>query len=151
MERFFPWHAWFAALTVLLSCLVPAGAEPLRDRVLQDVDVRDRCVVAGFAFPIQYVRHFPAHRGDELRIRIRPRLAGRIEADALGGREAVRPPRRRSLHLSEVIYEGDVADGPYLIIRFSRPVSFRVGVGHDFRSIVVLVADKGSDAACFPK
>jgi hypothetical protein len=151
MKRLFCSHAWLAALIVVLPWSVCADAEPLRDRVLQDVDVRDRCVVAGFAFPIQYVRHFPADRGDELRIRIRPRLAGRIEADALGGREAVRPPRRRSLHLSEVVYEGDVADGPYLIMRFSRPVSFRVGVGHDFRSIVVLVADKGSDAACFPE
>jgi len=136
---------------VLLFWSAPAGAEPLRDRILQDVDVRDRCIVAGFAFPIQYVRHFPATTGDELRIRIRPTIAGRLDGNALGGREAVRPPRRRSLHLSEVVYEGDVADGPYLVMRFDRRVMFRVGIGHDFRSVVVLVTENGSDASCFPK
>ncbi len=145
------WIAFFAALIVVSSGSVSTDAQSLRDRVLQDVEIKDRCIVVGFSFPVQYVRHFPPKSGDEIRIRIRPRAVGRINGDSLGGREAVRPPKRDRLHLSEVIFEGDVAGGPYLLVRFDRPVTFRVGIGHDFRSIVVFVGEKESDAECFPK
>ena len=151
MMRFLRGDAFFVALIVASFWSVCVEAQALRDRVLQDVEIKDRCLVAGFSFPVQYVRHFPAESGDEVRIRIRPRVVGRINGDALFGREAVRPRKRKSIHLSEVIFEGDVMGGPYLFVRFDRPVSFRVGIGQDFRSVVVFVGEKGSDAACFPK
>ena len=139
-----------AALIVATLRVVAADAQPVRDRILQDVEIKDRCIVVGFSFSVQYLRHFPTRTGDEVRIFVRPRAVGRINGDALGRREAVRPPGRQAVHLSEAIYDGDSLGGPSVLLLFDRPVTFRVGMGTDFRSIVVLVGENGSDAACFP-
>jgi len=151
MTRSARWNALLAVLIVVSFWSGLADAEPLRDRILEDVEIRDQCIVIGLSFPAQYVRHFPQNSGDEVRIRLRPRISGRINGGALGGREAVRPPKRKSVHLLEVIFEGDVMGGPYLLLQFDRRVKFQIGIGRDFRSFVVLVGEKGSDAECFPK
>lgn len=150
MTRYTRCTAVFLAFVISMGSN-PTNAQPLRDRILEDVGIEDRCIVVGFAFPVQYVRHFPEKSGDEIRIRIRPQIIGRTDPEALAGREAVRPPQRIRLHLSEVIFEGDVVGGPYLVIRFDRNVTFRVGVGRDFRSIIILVREEGPDAQCFQK
>jgi len=139
------------ALIVAVLPTVTVVAQPLGGRVLQDVEIKDRCIVVGFSFPVQYLRHFPRSTGNEVRIFIRPRAVGRIDGDALAGREAMRPPGRQAVHLSEAIYDGDALGGPSVLLLFDRPVTFQVGIGTDFRSIVVFVGENGSDAACFPK
>lgn len=145
------------AFRIVLSVVLFSGlfgaldgdAQPLRDRVLEDVEINGRCIVVGFSFPIQYVRHFPPESGDTIRIRIRPNVIGRNTDRALTRREAVRPPFRSLLHLSEVIYEGDVLDGPYLVVNFDRKVRFHVTLGRDFRSIVIAVGETPDDKVCF--
>ena len=147
----FQWIAIALVLAVLASRYGPTGAQASGGRALQEVAIEDQCIVVGFSFPVQYVRHFPADTGDEIRIRVRPRLIGRSGSDSLFGRETARPPKRHRVHLSDVVFEGDGAGGPHLLVRFDQTVNFRVSVGSDFRSIVVFVGEKGADAKCFPK
>lgn len=151
MTRPFRRIALLVALIAISPWPGPSEAQALRDRILQDVEINDQCILVGFSFPIQYIRHFPSDSGDEIRIRIRPRLVGRINGNALSGRETVRPPNRQSLGLSEVTFEGDVVGGPYLLVQFDRQVNFKVSVGTDFRSLVILVDEKGAKAECFPE
>ena len=62
-----------------------ATAQPLAGRILDDVAVSGRCLTVTFSFPLQYVRHFPFK-------------SGRVDGDALFGREVARPPGREALH-----------------------------------------------------
>lgn len=151
MNGRFQWIAIALVLAVLASGYGPTVAQAFGGRALQEVAIEDRCIVVGFSFPVQYVRHFPAGAGDEIRILVRPRLIGRSGGDSPFGRETSRPPKRHRIHLSEVVFEGDGAGGPHLLVRFDQTVNFQVSVGNDFRSIVVFVGERGAEAKCFPK
>jgi hypothetical protein len=131
---------------MLVGPLAPGGfitvqAQPARDRVLDDVSVShdDECteIRVGFNFPVRYVRHFPFTEGKELRIAVRPIRVGPTDLDAVQQRESMRPSPNGPSPLVDVVYDGEMAGGPYLILTFRRPVAFVVGQGQDFRSIVV--------------
>jgi hypothetical protein len=48
-----------------------------------------------------------------------------------------------------VVYDGEMAGGPYLILQFRKPVVFVVGQGRDFRSVVVTLP-KPVQPDCMP-
>ena len=54
-------------------------------------------------------------------------------------REAVIPQYADVASVDEVIYEGDIAGGPYLTVRFTQPVRYQVIPGSDYRSMRVIV------------
>lgn len=136
---------WGATVTVV--CLLAATwsytAPPVRDKVLQEVDLvqHDGEIVIEvlFSFPMRYRSHFPADKGDELRIRMFPVRVPSSDLDAVPRRESVIPEYAGAAAVDEVIYEGDIEGGPYLTIRFWRPVSYQVIPGSDYRSIRVIV------------
>jgi hypothetical protein len=138
---------------VLLAGLVipfPAPwAQPVRDGVLEEVRVADTPdaweVDVVLSFPARYERHFPPGRGDELRVRMTPLAVGEADRPGVLGREAVRPEHADALGLEQVMWEGDVDEGPYLTFLFRRPVSFWIRQGKDFRSLVVTIPKPGPD------
>jgi hypothetical protein len=118
-------------------------APPVRDKVLQDVNVvRDDGNVyleVLFSFPLRYRSHFPADRGDELRVRLQLVRVPVSDLDAVPRRESVVPHDADAVAVDEVMYEGDIEGGPYLTVRFTRPVSYQVIPGSDYRSIRVIL------------
>lgn len=130
-------------------------AQPVRDRVLADVKIVEKteCAVIhiGLNFPVRYLKHFPLASGDELRIRLVPIAISPDDREALFKRESVRPGPSDLAQLSEVVFEGDVAGGPYLTLLFRHPVQYRVSQGSDFRSILVAVSLPESSAPCEPE
>lgn len=134
------------ALVIVAGLLIPfpePWAQPVRDRVLEDVLVAETPdaweIHVGLSFPARYQRHFPQERGTELRVSMQPLAVSDVDRSELAGRESVRPPSGRPLGLEEVIWEGDMTEGPVITLLFARPVSFWVRQGNDFRSLVVTV------------
>lgn len=134
--------------------LAPAAlrGQPVRDRILGDVSVTrvGACVAVriGLTFPIRYVKHFPIHQGEELRIHVQPISISAADRDALTERESIRPRTDDDSPLIEVFYEGDMAGGRFVTLLFRRPMVFEVGQGHDFRSLDVTLADPEGDTSC---
>ena len=135
-------------ITLLTAMLVFAvarihSAPPVRDKVLQEVELvqHDGEIVIEvlFSFPMRYRSHFPADKGGELRIRMFPVRVPSSDLDAVPRRESVIPEYAGAGSVDEVIYEGDIEGGPYLTIRFLRPVRYQVIPGSDYRSIRVIV------------
>ncbi len=126
---------------VLIAQLVES--EPVRKKILDTLEVfEDEAVTTlriSLTTRVRYVRHFPYESGQELRIKITPFDISRDNADALLERETLVPSRHEDLPLIEVVYEGDIQDGPYLTLFFSRRVDFWVEQGSDSRSILVYV------------
>ncbi len=141
-----------AALGTVLIWPALAQAQSVRDRLLGDVDISrgtdSTTIQVAFTFPVRYVRHFPLDVGNEIRVQLEPIAISPQDRDALFKREAMSPQVGNPAHATEVIYEGDVAGGPYLTILFGRPVHYQVKQGSDFRSILILV--KGEEAAVMP-
>lgn len=141
-----------ASVIVLVAQL--AGSEPVRKKILDQLDIQ---AVEGAAVihisltsPVRYIRHFPYVSGEELRIKI---LLFDVSSDnrkALSGREALVPFDAGDLPLEEVVYEGDMAGGPYLTLFFGHRVDFSVQQGRDSRSILVYVKNPASDPSCNP-
>ena len=133
-------------LVTVVSLLVATWsytAPPVRDKVLEEVDLVQRdgeiVIEVQFSFPMRYRSHVPADRGEELRIRLLPVRVPSSDLDAVPRRESVIPEYAGAASVDEVIYEGDIEGGPYLTIRFMRPVSYEVIPGSDYRSVRVIV------------
>jgi hypothetical protein len=118
-------------------------AQPVRDRILDEVyvtlDNGRPTVHVSLTFPFRYLSHFPQESGDELRIRLRPVRVPITDKDAVFRREGIRPDRADMVGLMEVVYEGDIAGGPYITFFFSRPVAYEVVPGSDYRHLTVIV------------
>ena len=148
------WIVTFVASLLLFTPALEARAPIL---TLNDVTIteHDTCAVirVKFNFPLRYVKHFPYKSGDDLRIQFDP-IPIAIppgESSALFTRESVRPPRNDIASLIEVIYEGNVAGGPFLTLYFRHPVVFRVEQGADFRSLnIIVLGSEASDCSRIP-
>jgi hypothetical protein len=133
-----------AAIVAVLGWLILSTAvlaQPTTDRVLSGADVREQVgctfIRVEFNFPVQYISHFPPAAGDELRIQINPIVVNPSDREALLLREAVSPPGDADLGILAIVYDGELSSGPVLTMIFRRPLSYDVGQGRDFRSIVI--------------
>jgi len=135
----------FAAL-VLFIAAENHSAPPVRDKVLEEVEVLKNdgqsVIEVQFSFPLRYRSHFPQQSGEELRIRLFPVRIPSSDLNAAFQREGVVPRHAEHVALDEVIYEGDSEGGPYLILNFTRPVSYEVIPGSDFRSMSIVVRSR---------
>jgi hypothetical protein len=128
---------------LLLAVARIHSAPPVRDKVLDEVNLiqSDGEVVVEvlFSFPLRYRSHFPPDDGEELRVRLQPVRVPASDLDAVPKRESVVPQYADVASVDEVIYEGDIEGGPYLTVRFTRPVRYDVVPGSDYRSVRVIV------------
>ena len=128
---------------VVLSLSTALMAQPSRDRVLGDLSFNEleeqTEVRIEFNFPVRYIRHFPVTSGQDLRIQLVPMAIGNTERDALFKREAITAKRHNAADISEVIYEGDSANGLQLTVYFVKEKTFSVEQGNDYRSMMLIV------------
>jgi hypothetical protein len=127
-----------------IFALVHVAAQPARDRMLEDVRIllserQGAIVEIRFPFRLQYLSHFPADTGDELRIRFRPIQIPDVDRDAVYKREALVPRYGDVVDLDEVAYEGDLDQGVYVTLRFRRTVAYQVTATPDFTGVQIKV------------
>jgi len=134
------------AALVLFIAAENHSAPPVRDKVLEEVEVLKNngqsVIEVQFSFPLRYRSHFPQQSGEELRIRLFPVRIPSSDLNAAFQREGVVPRDAEDVAIDEVIYEGDSEGGPYLILNFTRPVSYEVIPGSDFRSMSIVVRSR---------
>jgi len=145
----------FGVPALLLLCYAPwLPAQPVTNRILDDVRVQSGDKTADievhFTFPVRYVTHFPEKSGDTLQIQLQPIAISAVDRLAVHRRESSRLPRHSGLPLLDISYEGDLAGGPYLTIRFLEPVQFTVHQDTDFRTISVHVSMEGQSTEDMP-
>ena len=153
-------RAGFRFRSVVPLCLLWAllagavCAQPTTERVLSNARVLEGndCTYfeIEFNFPVQYINHFPPDAGDELRIQINPIIVNPDNRAALLLREALSPPDSGDLGLLTIIYDGELASGPVLTLQFRRPLSYTVGQGRDFRSVLVGIPGPDRTTPCLP-
>jgi hypothetical protein len=130
-------------------------AQPIVSDVLDSADVSRAAdgtalLTVHFRFPVNYVSHFPTSSGETLAISVRPAVFGKPEKDTPRRREALRPPRDAGIPLTDIAYDEEALWTPYLFLRFSEPVRFRVRPGHDGRSIIVEVPPPATPGSIEP-
>lgn len=138
-----PWRAQLALAFTILGLALAARAETSLPRLLEALELREHDdafdVSIRFTTPIRYLRHAPSESGDTIQVQVAPVSLDPGSASFLARRESLPAPPGWPVPLVDVVYEGDRSDGRYVIVRFSREVSFTVRPGRDFRSLVVSV------------
>ncbi len=130
---------------LLLALLSPsrARAGPTPQRVLEAIEMREHGgtveIIVRFMTKVRYLRHAPAKSGSTLQIQIDPITLAPGSAPMLASHETLAVPPDSPAPLLEAAYEGGRPDGRYLVLRFSRTVTYEVRQGGDFRSLVVSV------------
>jgi len=133
---------------IVVVCLAAGWliqAEPARDKIIASALLRvegdNTLLDVHLTFPFRYLSHFPQETGEELRIRIQPVRVPSSDLNAAFLREGTVPPDADIAAIDEVIYEGDSASGPWLTIRFTRPVRYQVIPGGDYRSVTIAILE----------
>jgi len=127
----------------------PAGSRILIDSIAEPAGPCDRIEVT-FAFPVQYLTHFPKTHGKELRVQVSP-LAGSNQAGSiiLNRTESIRLMDSTKNTIKEIFFDGTFSPNrPYLIFDFANDVYLKVVQGERFRSIVVFVSSQDNVTEC---
>jgi len=140
----------FAVLSFcLFACLFNASAAFAATKVLKEIKIQhrenDTKVDFEFGIPLRYVKHFPANSGEILQIQLlMEKDQGReIHKEVRQGPDLTTPDDINQL-LIYVTYEEGVPGGPYLTLRFSHPVSFKVDAGEGTSGLSVIIRDDQS-------
>ncbi len=135
--------AFFLVLAALVAIGLAATAAPVRDRILEKVRIDNNGdhleLEITLSFVFAYRMHFPTGSGRELRIWLRPAQVAEIDRSALGGREAVTPPRAGEAGIDEVVYEGDASEGPWITVYFDDETRYRVVPLPDYRRLKIII------------
>lgn len=76
-----------------------------------------------FGTQVDYVKHFPGSRGKITQIQIKLK-GNKFDEKSQRRRETIAPDANAPSVVRDVIYEGNVRGGPYLVLRFSSVVRF---------------------------
>lgn len=103
--------------------------------VFVTTDRDEKVVDVGFNGPIRYLGHFPDSQGDIVQVKFRSiaykgdkdnySLIDKLRLQGVGEKE----------YIEDIRYEGDVPGGPFLIVRFTRPMSFAVKEDDGLKSL----------------
>jgi len=137
------------AIVLSVCCLFLASALQAvnaAQTVLQDIKIvpkdAETHVNFGLGLPLNYVKHFPQAVGEILQIQLfaDAELNRKIHKEIRQGADLAPPPGNKQL-LVYVTYEEGVPGGPYLTLRFAKPVSFRVDAGDSLTRLTVVIKD----------
>ncbi|NOZ54720.1 MAG: hypothetical protein GXP08_16555 [Gammaproteobacteria bacterium] len=124
---------------------LPQGAKAAPS-VLQDIKITTKAGAIHVDFdlgvPLNYVKHFPQAVGEILQIQlsVTTELNREIHKEIRQGGDLAPPPGNEQL-LIYVTYEEGVPGGPYLTLRFAKPVSFSVEAGDNPSKLTVVIRD----------
>jgi tetratricopeptide (TPR) repeat protein len=123
---------------MLVACLALFLPMRARSEVLDRIEVRkvggNAEIQVRFGVRVQYLRHFPQKQGDTLRVYIALVPTNGVIPEAV--REQRRSPPGNLVPRFTVSFPDQ---GGSLLIKFDKPVQFKVGPGSDSRSIRVVV------------
>lgn len=124
-------------LIYAFSALRPPG------QVLDDILVfgeGSRAVIqVRFSIPVRYENHVPEKEGEVLQIKVRTVSISGGDTREYRGRESLLRGFAEQVPLIDVAYEGDVPGGPFLTLRFSKPVKYQVREDVSNKSILISV------------
>ena len=135
---------WWLKLLVAVPAIAIAAMSPAAAAdfgVLSSIDVESTSnateIHVRLNLPMRYLNHAPQKGGDFVEVQLRP--VSTSEVAVLQQRQSLPWKSSVDVPLVDVIYEGNFPGTPTVVVNFSRPVSFEVRGGRDFRSIIIAI------------
>lgn len=138
--------AKYCATLLTLTLWTLSAATALADdaeRLLESVEYRSvnekAVIVVRLAAVAAYVKHFPVNRGNTLEIQIR--TPSHAAMDDLVKTEGILAPPSAVIPLAGVSFDGTDSANQIVILRFTRPVAYKVALDEDQRGLLVTLTD----------
>ena len=131
-------------LVLSVLAAIPYHSVMASQVVLQDIKIaakgKDTDIDIDLGVPLEYVKHFPQSFGEIIQIQLKlgPEQDREIHKEVRQGSD-LQPPAGRDPLLIYVTYEEGVPGGPYLTLRFVKPVRFRVEAQKNLTTLSVAV------------
>jgi len=132
---------------LLIMALITAGfiyitffgekPESLVAEVVLTKDKELRNLQVDFASPVRYIGHFPEKDGDILQIKLRAISFHDFSENYSLIDTLLQTAEAKDNHIKDIRYEGNVPGGPFLIIKFSQPVSYQVDEGDGLKAMLI--------------
>ena len=90
-----------------------------------------------FSSPVRYVGHFPENQGEFLQIKVRAISFHEFNENYSLIDMFLKTPEARDSHIADIRYEGNVPGGPFLIIKFTKPVTYQVNEGDGLKAMLI--------------
>jgi len=90
-----------------------------------------------FANPVRYLGHFPDDNSDIIQVKLRAIGFSEFRENISLLEQFVTPADMQEKFLQDVRFEGNVPGGPFLVVRFSRPMSYRVTESNGLKGLII--------------
>ena len=136
----------FVALLVLLLSAYAMGVvsfdadRELIDDVLLVREAEQKFLQLSFAAPVRVVGNYPETEGDILQVKLRIIALGRF-AENRSLMKEVGIEEGKEIHMTHMHYEGDVPGGPFLVMKFDRPVKWEITEGDGLLGMYIFIKE----------
>ena len=118
------------------------------EKLIADVTLtsngKNKNLAFDFTTPIRYLGHFPESYGEVLQIRFRSISFSGFEQNYSILNDIIKAGSTAEQLIDDVRYEGDVPGGPFVIVRFTKPVEYEIHEGEGLRSLSISFTDDAS-------
>ena len=111
--------------------------ETLISDVLLTKDNNSSNLQLDFASPVRHVGHFPENEGDILQIKLRAISFHEFSENYSVFKKYLQNAKARDYNIEEIRYEGNVPGGPFIIVKFIRPVTYQVNEGDGLKAMLI--------------
>lgn len=132
---------------LLIMALITAGfiyvtffGEKPETLVAEELLTKDKemnSLQVDFASPVRHVGHFPETEGEILQIKLRAISFHEFNENYSLINKYLQLHLARDSHIADIRYEGNVPGGPFLIIKFTQPVSYQVNEGDGLKAMLI--------------
>ncbi len=141
-------------LFFLVLSLIPLSARSSL-RIIDSVETvpqgKESEIRIRFRIPVNLLSHAPQRSGNLLQIQLQPFPTTDITSEELQERERRSWNPTEELPLTEILFEGDGPEGPLLILRFQKMVTYQLRESKDHRGIVVTLSAEKSTPTLPPE
>lgn len=137
----------FAGLFVIVLAAFAMGVVSFNtDRKLVDdvVLVREaeqKFLQLAFSAPVRLVGKYPESQGEILQVKLRVIALGDFDENLSLLEPFVGIEEGKEIHMTQMYYEGDVPGGPFLVMKFDRPVQWEISEGDGLLGMNIIIRD----------
>jgi len=90
-----------------------------------------------FENPVRYLGHFPENESDILQIKLRAIGFNDFTENASLLDRFISNSEVKDKLLDDVRYEGDVPGGPFIVVRFTKPMKYNINESNGLKSLII--------------
>ena len=111
----------------------------LIDDVVLVREAQQKVLQLEFTAPVRVVGQYPQRSGKILQVKLSIIALGSFDENLSLLEEFVGVEEGKEIYMTHMQYEGNVPGGPFLVMKFNRPVHWQVTEGDSLRSMDIII------------